>query len=273
MGATRYYLLTNVQGTAHPEHGSIDQANKELSDNFGLPTQVWWRDDIERRLDNHTDIKWSFPQIIRATDLLPLLVDNLRVPDSGTVPQTLRSYLAAQYNTDREIKFKQADLQRKLTELFVDLPLGFKRSHSRSEPRAKYRPQDFTGQVDHESYVSQLQYEDERRNGDKHPFEHKGLAAAFFLCMPYGNGVSRFVVEGAPGTREIYSHSVHIPSAQNQAPTERCRSKEHCRGQSPSPTSNPFQSRSTGLRYVVIRASPILYKRQRPSSIVGTAVS
>ena len=60
-GATHYYLITNVRGTAHPETGSIDKINKVLSDAFNIPSFVWWRDDLDARLDNASDIKWSYP--------------------------------------------------------------------------------------------------------------------------------------------------------------------------------------------------------------------
>ena len=36
-GATHYYLLTNVSGTAHSDVGSIDQANAALHDVFSNP--------------------------------------------------------------------------------------------------------------------------------------------------------------------------------------------------------------------------------------------
>ena len=56
-GATHYYLVTNVQGTAHPDTGSIDRVNETLTGRFNIPCFVWWRDDLDARLDNASNIK------------------------------------------------------------------------------------------------------------------------------------------------------------------------------------------------------------------------
>ena len=69
-GAKAYYLLTNVKGTAHPDSGSIDKLDSALTPCLGLPSYCWWRDDLDRRIDNQANIKWSYPEIIRGSDLL-----------------------------------------------------------------------------------------------------------------------------------------------------------------------------------------------------------
>ena len=68
-GATHYYLITNVPGTAHPDSGSVDRANEALTAALSIPSRVWWRDDLDRRLDKAPDVKWAYPQILSATDL------------------------------------------------------------------------------------------------------------------------------------------------------------------------------------------------------------
>ena len=56
-GAVRYYLITNVPGTAHLERGTIDKVNALLSTTLGIPSFSWWRDDVNRRLDDAWSIK------------------------------------------------------------------------------------------------------------------------------------------------------------------------------------------------------------------------
>jgi hypothetical protein len=63
-GISAYYLLTNVRGTSHYQLGSIDRVNEVLSAALDLPAYCWWRDDLDRRVDLHSDLKWSFPEII-----------------------------------------------------------------------------------------------------------------------------------------------------------------------------------------------------------------
>lgn len=195
-GATHYYLLTNVRGTAHLDSGSIDKAHALLQQTFGIPAQVWWRDDLDRRLDNSPDIKWSYPQILKATDLVPLLLKRREEEEDLGGTQALRSYMAAQCAADRDVKFKQVDLRCSLSQLFVDLPLGHKQTQLERAPDSL---QSGTAPSDpFQVYVDQLgdtEYDPDEDN----PFPHSGLAAAFFLQMPIIKGTSKFVLEGAPG--------------------------------------------------------------------------
>ena len=196
-GATHYYLITNVPGTAHRDSGSVDRANAALTDAFAIPSQVWWRDDLDRRLDKTADVKWAYPQLLSAADLLPVLLNRLDHPAEQQSARTIKSYLATQYESDREIKFKQVDLKRTLTELFVDLPLAEKSRRDDSDRGQRVPRLGLPADLD--ASVSQLAaYEEYEFDGD-HPFRHAGLAAAFLLQLPLSGGVSRFVLEGAPG--------------------------------------------------------------------------
>ena len=196
-GATEYYLITNVSGTAHLDSGSIDRTDTVLEQILQIPCRVWWRDDLDRRLDNISDIKWSYPEIIRASDLLPFLIKKLDDPHDLQSTRTLKSYIATQYNSDREIKFKQVDLKRSLTDLFVDLPIGHKRRETDHERQRYSSRSDTVGDLD--AYLKRLDINDEYDEEEHNTVVHSGLAAAFFLQMPIVDGVSRFVLEGAPG--------------------------------------------------------------------------
>ena len=195
-GATRYVLMTNVKGTAHPDSGSIDKANKELADSFSIPAQVWWRDDLDRRLEQQEAIKWSYPEILKATDVLPLLTQNPLNDEDAEPTRAIKGYMAAQYNTDRNVKFKQVELQHSLTDLFVDLPLGRKRPQIERNRRDRFPVE---GLNDIGAYIRQLDFDEDYEFESENPFDHSGLAAAFLLKMPLVEGVTRFVLEGAPG--------------------------------------------------------------------------
>ena len=196
-GATHYYLITNVPGTAHRDSGSIDRANAVLTDVLTIPSQVWWRDDLDHRLDKASDVKWAYPQLLSAVDLLPVLLRRIDQPDELQSARTIKSYIATQYESDRDIKFKQVDLKRTLTDLFVDLPLAEKSRRNDPEGRQSVPRLGLPGDI--EAFVSQLAAYEEYEFDEDHPFRHGGLAAAFLLQLPLSNGVSRFVLEGAPG--------------------------------------------------------------------------
>jgi hypothetical protein len=56
--AKGYFLLTNVRGSSHLDDGSIDKMDALLSGTLSVPATCWWRDDIDRRLDDAWSIKW-----------------------------------------------------------------------------------------------------------------------------------------------------------------------------------------------------------------------
>ncbi|WP_139247846.1 hypothetical protein [Hyphomicrobium sp. CS1GBMeth3] len=124
-GATEYHLLTNISGTSHLDSGSIDKVNAELSTSFDIPAYCWWRDDLERRIDSMPSVKWSYPEILKATDLIHALLLNVGDPNEKRRADAVRSYMAYQAKYDAQLKFKQIDLQKSIVDLFVDVPARF----------------------------------------------------------------------------------------------------------------------------------------------------
>ena len=122
-GAERFVLVTNVAGTAHPNVGRIDELQALLEEQIPIPAQAWWRDDIDRRLDNAWDLKFVHPALLSGTDLLRLVVE--AGPNEGRERRriAITAFLSHQFNSDREVKFKQVELQNDLFDLFIDVPL------------------------------------------------------------------------------------------------------------------------------------------------------
>jgi hypothetical protein len=106
-GLTKYFLITNLRGTAHPTAGSIDRVSRELTNSLGTEAYCWWRDDLDRRLDAHASIKWSYPDLLKATDLLAALVSGRLGEDEDRRRSAIRAYLTAQYEDDQELKFSR----------------------------------------------------------------------------------------------------------------------------------------------------------------------
>ena len=190
-GASSYYLLTNVKGSSHLSTGSIDKVNELLSSSFSIPSHCWWRDDIERRIDTFSDIKWSYPDMIRATDLLPLLLRNhSNDKEMDRLIQVIQAYLAHQYNIDSQLKFKQIDLQTDILDMFVDVPAQIvlptnEEAHARLKdalhPRLYYLLRNRS--------VNSSSLDDSEAPG-----------AAFLLADPdVARAFPRIVIEGAPG--------------------------------------------------------------------------
>jgi len=124
-GALRYYLLTNVPGTAHPDVGSIDRVNKLLNDSLEIPSQCWWRDDLNRRLDNAWSLKWVYPELMTGLDMLHYVLESGLSEDKERRTSAIKSFVRTQYENDQEVRFKQIELQNKLLDLFIDVPARY----------------------------------------------------------------------------------------------------------------------------------------------------
>lgn len=190
LGLTRYYLLTNIGGTAHPGSGSVDRMNEFLTKELGVDAFCWWRDDLDRRLDNFPNVKWSYPEILKATDLLPALMLGLLGEAQERRQGAIQAYLASQYEDDEELKFKQVELQSKMTELFVDLPIA--PVHSTVDPVALHKFRSRRRTVWKQQSLASEHYL--MVTGDD-----LDLAANFLLENCAKLDQKRVVLEGAPG--------------------------------------------------------------------------
>jgi hypothetical protein len=123
-GAKAYYLITNVPGTSHLESGSIDKCQQSLSNTLSVPAFCWWRDDLNRRMDNAYDLKWAYPELMAGTDMLRMIIESGLSDDKERRTSAIRTFVRAQYEDDEEVRFKQVELQNKLLDLFVDVPVG-----------------------------------------------------------------------------------------------------------------------------------------------------
>jgi hypothetical protein len=157
---------------------------------LGIEAYCWWRDDLDRRLDGNSSIKWSYPEILKATDLLQALMTGFLGEEEERRRSAIRAYMTAQYEDDQELKFKQTELRSSMTELFVDLPMResavelvdtdevhlARNLHRTNATRLAYYP---TGHSSH---------------GDVYP-----NSAEYFINACTKGQLSRIVLEGAPG--------------------------------------------------------------------------
>jgi hypothetical protein len=187
MDCPGYYLITNIAGTAHPRVGSIDRINDYLTSALEIESYCWWRDDLDRRLDAHSSVKWSYPEVLKATDLLEALISGMLGEDEERRRAAIRAYMTAQYEDDEELKFKQVELRSTMTSLFVDLPMTVTR-----ETNDRLTPNEFRSRImrRHARYYLDGYY----YVGSRHE-----KSAEFFLNAASESALSRVVLEGAPG--------------------------------------------------------------------------
>lgn len=123
LGADRYVLMTNLPGTAHLTNGTIDKVHAYLASELPIHTSCIWRDDLNRRLDSTWDLKWAYPQLFTGSDLLRLYIEGGLSEDRQRRSLAIRTFVANQFRLDKEVKFKQIELQNNLFDLFIDIPI------------------------------------------------------------------------------------------------------------------------------------------------------
>jgi hypothetical protein len=192
-GAINFYLLTNVPGTAHPDSGTIDSLGKMLSDALDIPAVAWWRDDLDRRFDNAWSLKWIYPETMTGNDLLRMLIESGLQENKERRASTIRAYVKDQYERDKEVRFKQVELQNMLLDLFVDVPV---------EPRAAFGNRKEAGRFNRVWSVVEAQIgipnaADFDPTPERRPSEIR--AASLFLHSLGQHFFKRVVLEGAPG--------------------------------------------------------------------------
>ncbi|MEV4222405.1 hypothetical protein [Nonomuraea sp. NPDC049725] len=124
-GATKYILITNVRSTSHLDTGRIDRVQDHLNATISIPAQCWWREDLDRRLDNNYSLKLRYPTLLDGVDLLRLIWEATGVGEDRERRQSaLSAYFADQFDEDAKIRFKQAELlPTPLFDLYIDVPM------------------------------------------------------------------------------------------------------------------------------------------------------
>ena len=202
-GAKEYRILTNVQGTSHLDSGSVDRVNQILKQHIEIPSQCWWRDDLDRRLENAWDLKWAYPELMTSPDLIRVIIESGLSEHKGRRAATVRAFLTEQYEIDEEVRFKQVELQNKLLELFIDVPIAYRRQEPRAHRIFHSILRDLstgspsTQSIDEGPSAGQ-QDTSEEAIGYRHELPPLG-ASTFLLHSLAQRLVPRVVLEGAPG--------------------------------------------------------------------------
>jgi hypothetical protein len=186
-GAIKYYLLTNVRGTAHLDSGSKDKVNKILEDNIEIPSICWWRDDISTLFEKDPIFKWSFPEVLDGQTILNSFAFEGLQEQKERRERVVKAYLADQFEIDNEVKFKQIDLQNRLLTLFTDVPLQVKMVNPKNK------------QLRYLLYRLNLIRNSIGNDGSYPNHELLMPAADFFLNSEVQRNVPRVLLEGGPG--------------------------------------------------------------------------
>lgn len=183
-GITDYVLITNAPATSHLDAGSFDKVARALSKRFpSIRTQCLWRADLDRRLEERWNLKWSYPELMTGQDLIRALVEGRLSEQAEQRARAVQMFVDRQFRDDRNVRFKQAELQGDLLSMFVDVRVA---SKSQSEEKSAL-----------DRRIAALDPDQEHRDRGESPT----CGAADLLLADGGPmAVGRLlVVEGAPG--------------------------------------------------------------------------
>ncbi|GAA1672544.1 hypothetical protein GCM10009733_082130 [Nonomuraea maheshkhaliensis] len=117
-----YILITNVPGTSYLARGTMDRARDLLAQALSVPSQMWWRDDIDRRCEANPKVVWAYPEMLRGVDILMMMAETFPDAYSDERYTALRKFIVEQYEEDSKVRFQQVELTNDLLSLFVDVP-------------------------------------------------------------------------------------------------------------------------------------------------------
>lgn len=201
-GAKKYVLITNVHGTAHPDTGSIDSINSLLTKELGIPSMCWWRNDLNRRLDAAYDLKWIYPELMTGPDLIRLVIESGLSEGRERRASAIKSFVAGQYDLEQEVKFKQIDLQNRLLDLFIDVPVVSANRTERHTRLDLFHRDIFEAEVfsNEPEVESEEEFHNEPTQFASARFSNKQIGAATLLLSPtLYRKYPLVILEGAPG--------------------------------------------------------------------------
>ena len=114
-----FFLVTNVSASKDAI-AKIDTVRKRLlRSRKNLHADVWWSERIIAFLDWSPDLWLAFPELFPGR-VPPFLAQTLSQGTEG-LARTFRLAIRHQYDRDLTVKFRQVELEQRLSDLFVDL--------------------------------------------------------------------------------------------------------------------------------------------------------
>ncbi len=199
LGAGSYVIMTNLQGTGSFGNGSMDRAQRWLDENLPIPATVWWRSDLDARVNHSYELRWTFSELLTGQDVFRTLIEGAFSEGDKRRATAITSYVADQYEQDEHVKFKQANLRASdLLALFIDVPLvahsGARDISEKSEGHAAVWRYGALAAA-----IQRIATEADESAGFSFPIPHPIGGARLLLDAAGQQALARVVIEGAPG--------------------------------------------------------------------------
>jgi len=116
-----FFLITNVPASKEAQTAIDDLRTELLAGVENLHADVWWKEQLTAYLDQMPQVWSAFPEIFAGGQ--PPVMAAVAARSAQAMPRALRLAIDRQYARDREVKFRQVELKREISRLFVDLEL------------------------------------------------------------------------------------------------------------------------------------------------------
>ncbi len=119
-----FFLITNVT-SSRDAIKKIDKIRRSYLEGVSdLHADVWWKEAVVAYLDQMPSVWSSFPEIF-AGGKIPLLFRMVNQESKGFL-RAIRMAISHQYDQDKIVKFRQIELEKNLSKLFVDLDIDIR---------------------------------------------------------------------------------------------------------------------------------------------------
>lgn len=123
---TYFFLVTNVPAS-NESIAQVDVLRRDLlREARDLHVDIWWKDQVAAYLDLLPSLWTSFPSLF-AGSKVPLIAEVAADPKSK-LGRSIRIAIRSQYNREKLVRFRQIELAKELSRLFVDLDVDWERS-------------------------------------------------------------------------------------------------------------------------------------------------
>lgn len=192
-----FFLITNVPSSKDALE-KVDKVRNDLLRNVqNLHADVWWQERVVTHLDQMPSVWNSFPEMF-AGNVVPFLAKVVDRTSEG-LPRVIRLAVDRQYEQDKNVKFRQIELEQSLSKLFVDLDVdirGLPEETYHKLATANFRRHEQL--IDEESDVSETHLERQMR---LHSVRSRPLVGALGVLLDDDRHTSirKLVLEGGPG--------------------------------------------------------------------------
>jgi hypothetical protein len=189
-GVDFFFLITNVPSSREVFDKVDERRRSPLQAKRELHADILWCEHLTAWLDQGVTVWPAFPEIF-AGGVVPHL-GKVASEDPGGLPRSIRLAIKTQYSRDSVIRFRQVNLEQRLSRLFVDLDADT----NDARVRFLHRDQIFFEQSDFRFQESGLENESLEHALMGGPSEAGALA---FLTSKRSRRLSRIILEGGPG--------------------------------------------------------------------------